>query len=148
VRVKIVKALFAMLRVYACILGLLCLTSPVAVKTGLASWFDFWNSIMALSCQQVSTRTFWLFGYPMACCARCLGIYLGIGIPIHIRIPHWVGTLALLEKPMEYIIPLFSTNALPENVLRFVTAWISVVYLLQLFTLSKRRKKWENILQA
>jgi uncharacterized membrane protein len=32
---------------------------------------------LALICHQRPERSFWLFGAPVAVCARCLGIYLG-----------------------------------------------------------------------
>lgn len=38
---------------------------------------DYFYSAFTASCQQQSSRTFWLLGYPMALCSRCLGVYLG-----------------------------------------------------------------------
>ncbi len=32
------------------------------------------------SCHQQPTRSFWLFGYPIALCSRCLGFYTGVVI--------------------------------------------------------------------
>ncbi len=39
----------------------------------------------ALVCHQRPERSFWIFGAPVAVCARCLGIYLGAAIGLLLR---------------------------------------------------------------
>lgn len=39
----------------------------------------------ALVCHQRPERSFWLFGAPVAVCARCLGIYIGAAIGLLLR---------------------------------------------------------------
>lgn len=39
----------------------------------------------ALVCHQRPERSFWLFGAPLAVCARCLGIYIGAAIGLLLR---------------------------------------------------------------
>ena len=39
----------------------------------------------ALVCHQRPERSFWIFGAPVAVCARCLGIYLGAAIGLLMR---------------------------------------------------------------
>jgi uncharacterized membrane protein len=39
----------------------------------------------ALVCHQRPERCFWIFGAPVAVCARCLGIYLGAAIGLLLR---------------------------------------------------------------
>jgi uncharacterized membrane protein len=39
----------------------------------------------ALVCHQRPERSFWIFGVPVAVCARCLGIYLGAAIGLFLR---------------------------------------------------------------
>ncbi len=39
----------------------------------------------ALVCHQRPERSFWLFGAPVAVCARCLGIYVGAAIGLLLR---------------------------------------------------------------
>ena len=43
------------------------------------------NRAFALVCHQRPDRSFWLLGFPVAVCARCLGIYLGaaLGLLLH-----------------------------------------------------------------
>jgi len=39
----------------------------------------------ALVCHQRPERSFWIFGAPVAVCARCLGIYVGAAIGLLVR---------------------------------------------------------------
>jgi hypothetical protein len=63
----------------------------------LGVWFD-------LHCQRDPQRTPWLFGAPLAVCARCSGIYFGLGGGALLRWPRlappalrlWVAGAALL----------------------------------------------------
>ena len=43
------------------------------------------HSGFALICHQRPERSFWIFGMPVAVCARCLGIYLGAAIGLVLR---------------------------------------------------------------
>lgn len=38
------------------------------------------TSLYMFSCHQRPERCFWLFGYPVALCCRCLGFYIGVSI--------------------------------------------------------------------
>lgn len=63
----------------------------------LSVWFD-------LHCQRDPARTPWLFGAPLAVCARCSGIYFGLGGGALLRRPRlapralrlWVALAAAL----------------------------------------------------
>jgi uncharacterized membrane protein len=50
---------------------------PLAVKCGQPLLADWFYDVFSGSCQQQPTRTFWMLDYPMALCARCVGVYLG-----------------------------------------------------------------------
>ena len=41
-------------------------------------------------CQQDPARSFWIFGAPVAVCARCLGIYLGAAVGAWVPVPRRV----------------------------------------------------------
>ncbi len=43
------------------------------------------NQGFALVCHQRPERCFWIFGAPIAVCARCLGIYIGAAIGLLVR---------------------------------------------------------------
>jgi uncharacterized membrane protein len=53
-------------------------------------------------CHQDAARSFWLFGGPVAVCARCLGLYLGAAAGAWLRAPRKIllpilGTTAVLN---------------------------------------------------
>jgi uncharacterized membrane protein len=85
-------------------------------------------------CHQRPERSFFLFGYPLAVCARCTGIYLGsfIGLLAYplsrgfdaVRLPR-TRTLALISSPLALdwaanLLGLWNTG----SPLRFVSGWI------------------------
>jgi uncharacterized membrane protein len=45
----------------------------------------------SLVCHQRPERSFWVFGGPVAVCARCLGIYLGAAVGLLLRMPRRVA---------------------------------------------------------
>ena len=51
--------------------------APLMAHQGNHIYADELYYLFSASCQQQPTRTFWLWGYPMAICARCLGSYCG-----------------------------------------------------------------------
>jgi uncharacterized membrane protein len=64
----------------------------------------------ALVCHQRPDRSFWIFGAPVAVCARCLGIYLGAAVGLLLRTSRRIalqlliatGTLNLLDVATEF----------------------------------------------
>jgi uncharacterized membrane protein len=50
----------------------------------------------ALICHQRPERSFWIFGAPVAVCARCLGIYLGAAIGLLLRTSRQVAMNILI----------------------------------------------------
>ena len=50
----------------------------------------------ALVCHQHPDRSFWIFGAPVAVCARCLGIYSGAAIGLVLRISRRVAFQLLI----------------------------------------------------
>jgi uncharacterized membrane protein len=81
--------------------------------THQAEWADLFYQTMALTCHQQPSRTFWLAGYPMALCARCIGIYAGTIAGMFVlkglepqRSKLWFWTLlsiAIGEKTLELV---------------------------------------------
>ncbi len=51
--------------------------APHAAHTHQFELADQYYGLFAASCQQQASRSFWLEGYPLALCARCLGNYIG-----------------------------------------------------------------------
>lgn len=67
-----------------------CLAPLALAWAAVATPYLFTHSVMplafalhsgfALICHQRPERSFWIFGAPVAVCARCLGIYLGAAV--------------------------------------------------------------------
>jgi uncharacterized membrane protein len=113
------------------------LLPPVFVKTGQPTIADCLYEVFSASCQQQSTRTFWMLGYPMALCARCLGAYCGFaGLALYSVVRKQIAIapiivllsalLAFGEKVMEWT--LWPAN----NALRFI-AGIGLGFLVFIF---------------
>ncbi len=58
------------------LLLLLAALAPYAASHGETLLYGFFRGV----CHQQGERCVHLFGYPMALCARCVAIYLGIGL--------------------------------------------------------------------
>ncbi len=50
--------------------------APV-LKFHSQTWNEFIYAVFSPVCHQLSERCFFIFGYPLAVCTRCLGIYAG-----------------------------------------------------------------------
>jgi uncharacterized membrane protein len=50
----------------------------------------------ALVCHQRPERSFWVFGAPVAVCARCLGIYLGAAVGLLLNMPRRIALRLLV----------------------------------------------------
>lgn len=67
--------------------------------------YKFFSSI----CHQLPERSFYLWGFPLAVCARCLGIYLGFGLALIVFPLFPSGCRILLMKPrliLLFVIPM------------------------------------------
>lgn len=81
-----------------CPFGLACAAAlaPFFVHRGmLSSSLPFYKAF-ALVCHQRPERCFWIFGAPVAVCARCLGIYLGAAIGLLLRTSRQVALRLLV----------------------------------------------------
>jgi len=47
------------------------------LKSHSQTWGEFIYAVFSPVCHQVSERSFFVFGFPLAVCTRCLGIYAG-----------------------------------------------------------------------
>lgn len=68
---------------YLVVLALLVPTAVLAMGGGLWGQADPWrlqwqHQIFSSLCHQVTGRSFWINGQPMAVCSRCFGIYAGL----------------------------------------------------------------------
>jgi len=53
------------------------LLAPCAQAWGAGAFAEQLRPLLEKSCHQAPARCWWLWGFPCALCARCLGLYLG-----------------------------------------------------------------------
>ncbi len=88
-----------------------------------SKWHIYLYSFFAPLCHQIPSRCFFIFGHPLAVCARCLGIYLGFLIGLLIC-PLW-RSLFLLTLPGKKIFVAFSLPVLIDVLGNFLHFWES-----------------------
>jgi hypothetical protein len=70
------------------------LAHPFLLDAGRPMWaFAVWQ-FFSVACHQDLDRSFWLFGAPLAVCARCIGIYAGAAAGVWLRLP-WRAALGV-----------------------------------------------------
>lgn len=52
--------------------------TPLFAELKIYYWADKLRWLYSHSCHQQPDRSIWLFGYPIALCARCFGFYIGV----------------------------------------------------------------------
>lgn len=89
-RYKIIYSFVVLLTIVWCLLftitPILCHTSTAWKRIGTLTWLFF-----GLTCHQIPERSFHLYGYPFAVCARCTGIYFGflLGLLLYPMFKKW-----------------------------------------------------------
>jgi len=71
------KIVYILLILYAGVFLTSGIGAPVTAHFNQFELANKFYGLMSLSCHQNPLRSFWIFGYPMALCSRCSGIYLG-----------------------------------------------------------------------
>lgn len=77
--IKVFLYLFLIYTLFFIICGFL---APILAHNKLYYMADLVYLLMHKSCAQEALRCFWILGYQMAICARCLGAYIGVAIGI------------------------------------------------------------------
>ncbi len=78
---KNLKRIFLMVfGLYCLYLALCAILSPIMAHIHQYDLSAKLTALFMFNCHQRPERTFWIFGYPMALCARCFGTYLGCAV--------------------------------------------------------------------
>jgi len=124
------KAGYALFLSAVAVLFTLTLTAPYFEKVGDEGSARFNYEVFSGFCHQRPERSFHLFGYKMAVCARCFGVYFGLlagcllypavwakrgGIP-----PGWLLAASLLPLALDGRVEFLGLWA-GSNLLRFMT---------------------------
>jgi uncharacterized membrane protein len=88
-----------------------------------SGWNVLFYSILSPVCHQIPSRSFFLFGYPLAVCGRCLGIYFGfiIGTLMYPLLKGLSNTT--LPKTKTFI--LFSLPIIFDTLGNFLRIWMT-----------------------
>lgn len=122
-RVQMKKILLGLLFLYALFFVVGSTMAPICAHLGLYELSAKLTSLFMYSCHQQPTKSFWLLGYPVALCARCLGVYLGTCVScikeiFFLNNSFWKVNLflfliALVDLFINYILK-FNTGVLPR----------------------------------
>ena len=140
-----------------CIYSLYCLLGSIAAPImACLTKYDLsakLTSLFIYSCHQQPDRSFWLLGYPIALCCRCLGFYLGVAISTIVAL---IGKFNLKLRYF-VIFLLFTTTDIFANFIwhkdtRNITRFITGIIMGLLFTMvlnyicniNRRKMKNEN----
>jgi uncharacterized membrane protein len=93
------------------------------LKSQQSGWNILFYSVLSPICHQVPSRSFFLLGYPLAVCGRCLGIYAGffIGVLIYPFLKDLSNTT--LPKTKTFI--LFSFPVVIDTLGNFLRVWMT-----------------------
>lgn len=75
---KATKGLIIVIIVYTLFFIIGSLLAPIFASAKYYIYADKLYGLLSASCSQEAMRSFWINGYQMAICSRCLGIYLGV----------------------------------------------------------------------
>jgi uncharacterized membrane protein len=149
---RLIRWLSAGLGVYALALLLLALSPPLLAKFHYYALFDGVMALFLGNCHQQASRSFWIYGYPLAVCCRCLGIYAGVALGCYHSVfkqshfkKEWLVLLMLgiLEKVLEVFVILPPNLAWLGNTSRFVAGfWVAFVGYLVLVHGIQRIFQW------
>ena len=114
------------------------------------------TSLYIYSCHQEPDRCFWIFGYPVALCCRCLGFYIGVFITglidifdkLHINLKIFIilFLITVIDIVINYGFGIRHLNT--GNITRFIIGLIMgllfIVFISHLFKRQWRKVSNEN----
>ncbi|MCS6267207.1 MAG: DUF2085 domain-containing protein [Vampirovibrio sp.] len=149
---RLVRWFSSAIGLYALILLLLALLPPLLAKIHHYELFDAVMALFVGNCHQQALRSFWVLGYPLAVCCRCLGIYAGVALGCYHTVfkpstfkKEWLVLLVIgiMEKVLEFFITLPLNLAWIGNTSRFIAGfWIAFVSYLLFVNGIKRIFQW------
>ena len=142
--------LIILLALYSTFFWLSALAVPFLSIVGNYDFSANLNYLFSYSCHQNPERSFWIMGYPVSLCARCLGVYLGTTLScclalfnkLNISLKNFI--IMALFCSADIILNLFKINT--GNITRFFTGLIMglLITITVNFILKRSEKKYEN----
>lgn len=91
------------------------------LRSHSSRWQGLIYAVFAPVCHQIPGRSFSIFGQPLAVCARCLGIYIGILVGVAFY-PLFRG-FRRLELPTAKVFLLISSPIVIDTIGNFLKLW-------------------------
>ena len=113
---------------FACLLlWLIAIFLAPFLKSFSQTGSDFLYSVFSSVCHQISERSFFVFGFPLAVCTRCLGIYMGclLGMSLY-PIIHGFSSP---QVPKVRIFILFTSPIALDTLGNFFSLWNTTPWL-------------------
>lgn len=93
------------------------------MKSQSVDWAGFVYAAYSTVCHQIPDRCFHLWGYPLAVCSRCLGIYSGVLTGL-LLFPAVKGFRSV-SVPPTWLFVLVSTPIVLDTIGNFSLAWMT-----------------------
>ena len=104
------------------------------------------TSLYMFSCHQRPERSFWILGYPVALCCRCLGVYIGVVISsiaailekFHIKLTYILVFLFVttLDITLNYFLKITTSN-IQKFLIGMIIGYLLVTFIYFIFHLKK-----------
>ncbi len=98
---KIIKILLLIFCLYSLFFVIGSILSPILAHIHQYDLSGKLTATYMFSCHQRPERSFWILGYPVALCCRCLGFYIGVSIS------SFVALIKKWRMPIKYFVLLF-----------------------------------------
>lgn len=97
------------------------------LKSFSSTWGEFVYTVFSPVCHQISERCFFVFGFPLAVCTRCLGIYAGcfLGMILYPILQGFADTTA----PKIRLFVLISSPIATDTLGNFFSVWKTTPWL-------------------
>ena len=113
------------------------------------------TSLYVYSCHQQPDRCFWILGYPMALCCRCLGFYIGVFITgfvaifdkLHMNLKTFIILLliTIIDIVINYGLGIrHNTGNITRFIIGLIMGLLFVVFISHLFKRQWRKVNNEN----
>lgn len=149
-------ALISILCLYSAFFFIGSILAPILAHYKYYNLSAMLTSLYVYSCHQEPNRCFWILGYPVALCCRCLGFYIGVFISgiidifdkLHITLKTFVilflATVVDIVVNYGFGIRHYNTGNITRFIIGLIMGLLFIVILSHLFRRQWRKVRDEN----
>ena len=140
------RTFFVVLCLYSLFFVLGSILSPIMAHCHNYDISGKLTSLYMFSCHQRPERSFWIFGYPVALCCRCLGFYIGVVTSsiaallekLHIKLTYILVFLLVttLDITLNYFLKITTMN-IQKFLIGMIMGYLFVAFIYFIFHLKK-----------